>query len=137
MPKIYGANADLLGKVMDLRMERQNLVMANIANMNIPGYKTRSMDFEGALQAAVGTAELRNTVSRTNAKHVPTAYEVNNFSGQVAKEFKPRTIYGADAVDLDKEMALMSKNSLAYNSLTMLTQKNFEGITKVIMDGGK
>jgi len=137
MPDIYGANADLLGKVLDLRIERQNLVMSNLANVNIPGYKARSMDFERELQSAMGTQEMKDALTRTNAAHVPGNYDVNGYQGGVLKEFKPRTIYGADAVDLDKEMTAMAKNSLMYNSLTMLTQKNFEGINKVIADGGK
>ncbi|GFK93745.1 Flagellar basal body rod protein FlgB [Fundidesulfovibrio magnetotacticus] len=137
MPDIYGANTDLIAKVMDLRIERQNLVMSNLANMNIPGYKARSIDFEGALQDAVGTQEMKTAVTRTNAAHVPGPYDVNGYQADVVKEFKPRTIYGADAVDLDKEMAAMAKNSLMYNSLTTVMQKGFEGIQKVIMDGGK
>jgi len=137
MPDIYGTNADLLAKVLDLRIERQNLVMSNLANVNIPGYKARSMDFEGELQSAMGTQEMKNALTRTSAAHVPGNYDVKGYEGGVLKEFKPRTIYGADAVDLDKEMAAMAKNALMYNSLTMLTQKSFEGINKAIMDGGK
>lgn len=137
MPDIYGTNADLLAKVLDLRIERQNLVMSNLANVNIPGYKARSMDFERELQSAMGTQETKNSLTRTNVSHVPGNYDVKGYEGGVLKEFKPRTIYGADAVDIDKEMASMAKNSLMYNSLTTLMQKNFEGISKAIADGGK
>ena len=137
MPDIYGANNDLLAKVMDMRLERQNLVMSNLANINIPGYKARTLDFEDTLQQAVGTAEMRGTLTKTNDKHIPVAFNAKGFEGNVAKEFKPRTIYGADAVDMDKEMSTMAKNSLMYNALTTVMQKNFEGITKVIAEGGK
>jgi len=137
MPDIYGKNADLLAKVMDLRLERQNLVMSNLANINIPGYKARSMDFENELQNALGSQEMRANITRTSAKHVPGHFDVNGYQENVVKEFKPRTIYGADAVDMDKEMSTMSKNSLMYNALTTVMQKNFEGIKTIIMDGGK
>ena len=137
MPDIYGANNDLIAKVMDMRLERQNLVMSNLANINIPGYKARTLDFENALQQAVGTAEMRGTLTRTNDKHIPVAFNAQGFEGAVAKEFKPRTIYGADAVDMDKEMSTMAKNSLMYNALTTVMQKNFEGISKAITEGGK
>ena len=137
MPSIYGKNAALLGKVMDLRLERQNLVVSNIANINIPGYKARSLEFEKELQEAIGSPETRANITRTNAGHVPGRFYVDGFEGGLGKEFKPRTIYGADAVDLDKEMAAMSKNSLMYNALTTVVQKSFEGITKIIGEGGK
>jgi len=137
MPDIYGPNADLIGKVMDLRLERQNLVMSNLANINIPGYKARSLEFEKELQNAVGTADIRGTMTRTNGKHVPAGFDPNGFEGNVAKEFKPRTIYGADAVDMDKEMSTMAKNSLMYNALTTVMKSNFDSISKIIVEGGK
>lgn len=136
MTEIYGANAALLAKVMDMRMERQNLVMSNLANMNIPSYKARSLEFESELQNAVAS-NTRGLVTRTNGKHMPTAFDVEGFSGSLAKEFKPRTIYGADAVDMDKEMATMAKNSLQYSTLSQLIKANFDGIQKAIMEGGK
>ncbi|WP_243362087.1 flagellar basal body rod protein FlgB [Fundidesulfovibrio terrae] len=137
MTDIYGANANLIAKVMDLRLERQNLVMSNLANINIPGYKARSLDFESDLQNAIGTADLRSGMTRTNGKHVPGTYDASDYQGDVVKEFKPRTIYGADAVDMDKEMSTMAKNSLMYNALTTVMKSNFDGISKIIAEGGK
>ena len=136
MAEIYGANAALLAKVMDMRMERQNLVMSNLANMNIPSYKARSLDFEKELQAAVGT-DTRGMLTRTSGKHVPTPFDVDAFHGTPVKEFKPRTVYGADAVDMDKEMSTMSKNALQYTTLSQLVKSGFDGIQKVIVEGGK
>lgn len=137
MSDIYGANASLIGKVMDMRLERQNLVMSNLANMNIPNYKARTLEFENRLQDALGSQEMRGGVTRTNTKHVPAGFNPDGFQGDLFKEFKPRTIYGADAVDMDKEMTTMAKNSLMYNALTTVMKSNFDGIQKVIMDGGK
>jgi len=136
MTEIYGPNEALLAKVMDMRMERQNLVMSNLANMNIPGYKARSLEFESELQNAVAS-NTRGLVTRTNPMHVPTAFDVEGFQGVAAKEFKPRTIYGADAVDMDKEMATMAKNSLQYNTLSQLIKANFDSLQKAIVEGGK
>jgi len=137
MSDIYGTNTSLIAKVMDLRLERQNLVMSNLANINIPGYKARSLEFENQLQQAVGTVEMRDNLTRTSGKHVPGTFDVAAYKGEDLKEFKPRTIYGADAVDMDKEMTTMAKNSLMYNALTTVMKSNFEGIQKTILDGGK
>lgn len=136
MKDLFGANAGLLGKVMDLRLERQNLVMSNLANINIPGYKTRSLEFERELREAL-SQDTRGMLTRTSKAHMPTPFAVDGFSGQVGREFKPRTVYGQDGVDLDKEMSVMAKNSLQYNALTTLVKSNFDGITKVITEGGK
>ncbi|GAB6036704.1 flagellar basal body rod protein FlgB [Fundidesulfovibrio butyratiphilus] len=136
MSNIFGPNTALIAKVMDMRLERQNLVMSNLANINVPNYKARSLEFESELQTALGTG-IRDELTRTNRRHVPTPFNVEKFSGDVLREFKPRTIYGQDSVDLDKEMATMAKNSLMYNALTTVVKSGFEGIQKVITEGGK
>ena len=136
MPNIYGRNSDLLAKVMDLRMERQNLVMSNMANMHVPGYKARSIDFEGELQNALSTQKTLDQHKAAGGT-VPERFNASAYQPGVLKEFKPRTIYGADAVDLDKEMTAMAKNSMQFGAVAMLVQKHFEGIQKAIMEGGK
>jgi flagellar basal-body rod protein FlgB len=136
MHDIYGPNADLMAKVMDLRLERQNLVMSNLANINVTGYKARSLDFEKDLQEAVGSQELRANLSRSSGSG-PKHFDPNDFDAEVLQQYKPRTVYGVDAVDMDKEMATMAKNSLMYNAMTTVVKSNFTDITKVITDGAK
>ena len=48
-----------------------------------------------------------------------------------------RVIHGDDNVDLDKEMAVMAKNTLRYNTLTTVLKKSFDGLRDVINDGGR
>ena len=136
MHDIYGPNAELMGKVMDLRLERQNLVMSNLANINVQGYKARTLDFEKDLQEAVGSQELKANLTRADGQG-PSHFSAKDFDAEVIKQYKPRTVYGTDAVDMDKEMAAMSKNSLMYNALTTVVKSNFTDISKVIMDGAK
>ena len=58
-------------------------------------------------------------------------------SAKAASNLKPRVIHGEDAVNMDKEMAIMAKNTLSYNALTTVLQKGFEGVKNVIADGGR
>ena len=136
MKDMFGANSALLGKVMDMRLQRQNLVMSNLANMNIPGYKARTLEFEDELRTAL-SSNTRGLVTRTDKAHVPTPFNVEGFNGSVSAEFKPRVVHGQDSVDLDKEMSAMAKNSLQYNALTTIVKSNFDGIQKAISEGGK
>jgi flagellar basal-body rod protein FlgB len=129
-------NVGLLAKVMDMRLERQNLVMSNLANMNIPGYKAKSLEFEQELQSAVGTSA-KDMVTRTDTKHLPSAFDPEGFSGEVATTFKPRVIYGQDSVDLDKEMGVMARNTLQFNALTTVVKSNFDAVKSAITEGGK
>lgn len=136
MRELFERHIDLTGKVLDLRLQRQNLVTANIANVNTPGYRARSLEFEEKLQQALGQDQL-GKLTRTQADHMPTKFSPDGFKGDSIKDFKAREIYGQDSVDLDKEMAENAKNTMMYNALSSVIKKNFDGIKQVIQEGSK
>jgi flagellar basal-body rod protein FlgB len=136
MKTYFPEDLDLASKVLDLQMERQNLVSANLANIRTPNYKPRRIEFEKELQSALNT-DGQGKLTLTSAAHMPTEFNANTFEGNMYAEFKPRVIYGQDSVDLDKEMALMSKNALMYNTITTVVKKDFGDIQKVIADGSR
>ena len=136
MKTLFESHVQLVGKVMDLRLKRQNVVMSNLANISTPNYRPRLMEFEGQLQAALDL-DARGKISRTSEEHIPSVFNSDNFDGEWEKEFQPHVVHGDDSVDLDKEMAAMSKNQLMYNALTTVLHKNFEGLKTVIQEGQK
>jgi flagellar basal-body rod protein FlgB len=136
MKGLFERPIDVVEKVMDLRLERQNVVMSNIANVSTPKYKARKLAFEEDLQAAMNL-DAKGKMVRTDPRHMPFAFDVNGFEGKGITEFKPRLVYGEDVVDLDKEMAAMAKNSMMYNALSDIEAKNFTGLQSVIQEGGK
>ena len=136
MKQLFEPHIQLVEKVLDIRLERQNVVMANIANVNTHNYKPRKLVFEDDLQSALNL-DAKGKMTRTSPKHLPSVFDVNGFQGQGITDFKPRTVYGEDTVDLDKEMGAMAKNSLLYNALTDVMAKNLTGLQTVIAEGGK
>jgi len=136
MKTVFSPNMGLLEKVMDLHLERQNVVMSNLANQDVPAYKARQLDFEKELQSALDDGE-EGKMTRTNSGHLPTAFSLTGFDGTVNMGWKPRVVQGLDSVNTEKEMAAMAKNTLMYTALTDITKKDFEGLQKVIADGGK
>ena len=136
MKTLFSDNLGLLGKVMDLHLERQNLVMSNLANLDVPAYKARSLDFEKELQSALNTND-KGKMTRTSGSHLPTVFNAAGFEGDLEMGWKPRVVQGLDSVNMEKEMTVMAKNTLMYNALADLAKKDFEGLQKVIIDGGK
>lgn len=136
MKGIFGSHIHLTAKVMDLRLERQNIVMGNISNVNTPDYKARRLEFEEKLQSALNQ-DARGKMTRTDQSHMPSAFEANGFQGDGIQAFKPRHIYGEDTVDLDKEMTTMTQNGMMYNALASVIRKNFQGMQRVIQTAGK
>lgn len=136
MKSLFPDHLNLTAKVMDFQLQRQNIVSANLANINTPGYKARRLEFEKDLQAALGLAE-GGAMARTHPDHFPAPFSPEQTEASVTKSLTPRVIQGVDNVDLDTEMAAMAKNNLLYSALTTVMQKNFAGMKQIIQDGGK
>ena len=136
MKTMFPPNLGLLEKSLDLHLERQNVVMSNLANQDVPSYKAHRLDFEKQLQAALDIDD-RGKMTRTSGQHLPSAFSVNGIQGEMTMGWKPRVVSGLDSVNMEKEMSIMAKNTLMYNALTDITRKDFEGLQKVIADGGK
>lgn len=131
MKSMFDPNINLCAKVMDLRLQRQNLVIGNITNVNTPNYSPRRLDFEDKLQAALGR-DAKGKVTRTQQEHLPATFTADGFQGDWEKEFKPRHEHGQDGVDLDKEMAILNKNTMQYDALTTIVKQSFDKLNDVI-----
>ncbi len=136
MKGMFEPHVGLVGKVMGMQLQRQNVVMSNIANMRTPGYKARKLEFENQLQQALALDQ-RGKISRTHEKHVPAVFNEEGFSPDMEKALRPHFVHGEDRVDLDKEMATMAKTSLHYSALTTIIKSNFEGLRNIITEGQK
>lgn len=136
MKTLFEPHVDLVGKVMNMQLQRQNVVMSNVANVKTPGYKPRVLEFEDELQSALNL-DAKGRLSRTHDKHIPGAFDAKNFQAEWFNELKPRIVYGEDRVNLDKEMTAMAKTSLQYNAMATVMRSNFEGLRQIISEGAK
>ena len=136
MKSLFEPHVGLMGKVLDMQLQRQNVVTSNLANLKTRGYQPRKLEFEKELQSALGL-DAKGELSRTNAKHIPGEFDVNGFDADLDLAFKPRIVHGEDRVNLDKEMATMAKTQLHYSALTTVMRSNFEGIRNIITEGQK
>lgn len=133
MKSLFSNQIGLVGRVMDMQLQRQNIIHSNLANIETPNYKPRELTFENELQSALGL-DMRGRMATTNSGHMPAAFNPDNFGPEWSKQFKPRQIHGEDRVNMDKEMAKHAKNQLQYNALSQVMAKQFEGLSTIIQD---
>lgn len=110
---------------LNLRAERQQLLSANIANANTPGYKAVDLEFSAAYQAAM-SGQGGGLVLRTdNTRQIPAAGSgAAPGAGFVAYETGSATRLDQNSVDMNREQAAFQKNSVQYESdLTFLTSR--------------
>ena len=136
MKSLTESHVNLLGAVMDMQLQRQNVIMSNIANVNTPKYLPRELDFEEELQSALNL-DAKGKMAHTDDSHMPATFDANKFEPQWWKHPQLRIAPGEDRVNLDKEMVKMAKNQLQYNALTQITKSSFDGLRQVIQEGSK
>lgn len=125
-----------MGRVLDMQLQRQNVISSNMANVKTPGYTTRTLSFEDELQAALAL-DVKGKMARTDKKHMPAVFDPEGFGPEWEKAFRPRIVHGEDRVDLDKEMAVMAKTNLHYSALASAIRSRFEGLKQIITEGQK
>jgi flagellar basal-body rod protein FlgB len=136
MSKLFSHQIQLTEKVLDLRLQRQNIVTGTIANVNTPGYKARRLEFEEKLQDALNQNSL-GKMTRTQGAHLPSTFSAAGFKGEAFDNFTAREVYGQDHVNLETEITNSAKNTMMYNALTQVIKKNFDGMSRVISEGSK
>ena len=134
MRSLFSSQIGLVGRVLDMQLQRQNVITGNLANIETPNYKPRELEFEKELQAAMGLDQ-RGRMSLTNQAHMPVHFNPATFGPEWEKQFKPRQIPGEDRVNLDKEMTKLAKCNLHYTALSQVMTKQFEGLNTIISDG--
>lgn len=134
MSSLFRPHLELAAKVMDLQLERQNIISANLANQNTPRYKPRRIEYEQELQKAMGL-DARGKMTKTSEGHMPSVFDAKGFQGDFGEEFKPRYVYGEDTVNMDKEVSLLTKNQLQYQTLATVMKKSYSGMSKIISEG--
>ncbi len=126
----------IVNNVMNMQLQRQNVIMGNISNVDTPNYKPLELTFEKELQDAL-KLDVRGKMSTTSQGHLPSLFENLTINADWTRRFMPRKAHGEDRVNLDKEMVNMAKNNLQYNTLSQVTKSGYDGLKTIIAEGSK
>jgi flagellar basal-body rod protein FlgB len=127
MAGIFDPTIDVLSRSLDMYLLRHSVISDNIANAETPFFKARRVDFETELQKAVDAQNSPEESTREIASVKPTIYE------------DPESEVGQDrnTVDMDREMADLSKNDVKYSAGTLAISKKFAMLKYASTDGGE
>lgn len=113
---LLGAGGAFKANLLDLRQRRQDIIAANVANADTPGYKARRMNFEDEMLRAYPPPD-QLAMSRTSGKHIPIPFGAP-VPGEVQAVETPIPKGDKNSVDLEQEMARQTANQLLYNYAT-------------------
>jgi flagellar basal-body rod protein FlgB len=116
---------------MDYHLARHNLLTANLAHVDTPGFRPldlqRAGAFEGALQSALTT---------TQPGHIALSHTGNGEGWHVVEDASAQAA-GPDGngVSLDREAVKIATNQIRYDTLASLVQNELSGLSWAANDG--
>lgn len=131
--KVFDRTLDAISKSLDMRSQRQNIISANIANAETPGYQAKRIDFEESLAAALDLDDAPMT--RTNPKHLTSGGDIGNVEAEIYND--PNNVVREDGntVDRDAEMFALAENQIQYNAAIELLKRKI-GLLKYSINEG-
>lgn len=125
----------VLEKTLDATALRNEAISQNIANVDTPGYKRKSVAFEEHLNNALGSGTVKGI--RNHPKHIPVGdKDVEDVEIKVTQDEKTLDIrLDGNNVDIESEMAQMAKNTIKYDVLAQRISGTFNKIKTVIREG--
>lgn len=116
--KIFDKTIPGLNKMLDLHYKRSEAIISNITNAETPMYRAVDVDFAGELEAAFnrGKAEML----KTDPKHMDLS---GSSQSHLVSDMSGATRADGNNVDIDIQMAKLTKNSGRYEIAARLMQK--------------
>lgn len=110
----------LLQRTMDVAEIKQKVIADNIANVDTPGFKKREVVFEEKLKEILQNDKKEEMPLKiTDARHIQIAGDISVDTLQPEiRQLNTQTFRNdGNNVDIDVEMAEMSKNKIMYDAL--------------------
>jgi len=131
---IFNTTIRLLEKNLDLRARNQNLISANLANAETPGYIPKRLTFEGELKDALKNRG-GDTPPLTDPRHIPLngrSAGLDRVQGTMIEAPDGSVGDDGNGVELENEMGKLAENQILYNATIQLAVKKFEGLKTAI-----
>jgi flagellar basal-body rod protein FlgB len=135
---LFDGRINIMGGTLGLRLARHDITSTNLSNMDPPGFRAKHLRFEEVLARHLTRSPGELEARHTDDRHIPTKNPVRAF--EVAAQAVKMSPYGwdeydDDVLDIDKEMSLLTKNQIIYNTTVQMLAKSFEGL-KLAITGG-
>lgn len=124
------ARTGFIEKALDASWLRNEVIAHNIANVDTPGYKKKTVAFEEYFN------DYRNEMLLKGPEVKRVIDQASEIEPKVRTDYsKLSTRLDGNNVDIEAEMALMAKNTIKYNTLIQRISGSFRSIKTVINEG--
>lgn len=134
MSLLFDRLSATLERGLDFRLERANVINANLANVDTPGYTPVDLKFEEQLQRFLA-GDLPAGLRHTDPRHRGPA--VGDVRGEIEFDYHALPDLDGNSVDLDHEMAKLAANQLQYRASTRAYNKRMALLKYAITEGNR
>ncbi|MGH7928257.1 MAG: flagellar basal body rod protein FlgB [Candidatus Binatia bacterium] len=135
--RLFGFTHQLLELSMRARGARHEVLSANIANADTPGFRPRDLDFESVIRTAM---ELDDHPISREQQMDELLSGLLGFEGAIYEPATDRQHHGEERLDgnrvsLDRQIALLNENALSYEANLTFFSRALAKLRYVISDG--
>ncbi|XNM83006.1 flagellar basal body rod protein FlgB [Escherichia coli] len=124
-------------EALNLRAQRQEVLAANIANADTPGYQARDIDFASELKKVMQRGRDATSVvalTMTSTQHIP-AQALRLLPQNCNTVFRTQPSLDGNTVDMDRERTQFADNSLQHQMSLSALSGQIKGMMNVLQSG--
>ena len=133
MKLLFDRLSQTLEYAMDFRLERGNMIAANLANVDTPGYTPVDLSFNEQLNSFLDNGNPAG-MRKTDAHHLGAREGAPR--GEAEFDYFALPNEDGNSVDLDHEMSKLAENQLLYRAATKVYSKRMALLKYAIQEGG-
>ena len=126
-------NVAPLHQALDYHLERHNVLVSNVSNVDTPGYVPR--DLARVEPAAGFSGVLQVTLERTTGAHLAGAASSSPVTGRVFEDPTPGSGNDGNFVSLDREASKVAANHIRYDVISTLVTAMLGDLSFAANDG--
>jgi len=136
--RLFNFTQQLLELSLRVRGARHEIISANIANVDTPGYRPKDLDFNSIMRSAAEMDDLPGESREARMDRLASApldlkSAVYESSAQGDRQGEDRL--DGNNVSLDRQIGVMTENSLAYEASLTLLSRTLANLRYVIGEG--
>lgn len=124
-------------EALNLRARRQEILAANIANADTPGFQARDIDFASEMKKVMARGRAEGSgvnLALTSSRHIP-AQTHSTPQMDLLYRIPDQPSMDGNTVDMDRERTQFADNSLKYQSDLQVLGGQIKGMMSVLQQG--
>ncbi len=132
----FGKNLDILGRTMDVSVQRRQVISDNIANADTPNFKRSTITFESELARALASEGPGSgfTPLLTDSRHMAFEEPVDYRSVQPRRvwDYLSTAKNSGNNVDIEVETMALLQNQMLYETMASVLVSEYGRVNMVL-----